>query len=285
MYCYKCGSQIEDNAKFCPICGTKQESLAQVSGNQSKVHTADKTENFTGSKVNSKPAQKKRWPAIVIAVVAVICVAVAVVICIHIFRSDKEDERGSVDHMANHSESSDADDNTEPEEDIGGSLNSTEGTEKEPEIEAPPAERPDEAPSSSDDEKPQNVEEPAEETLSPIRSQVSAELSQLESDAAVIEQKLNDAQTQSDMNRYSGELYTLWDNYIIVLWGYLRENLPEAEFSALTDEQLDWIVAKEAAIEEAASDVKGGTMEPLVRNTVATEWTIERIYELVEYLP
>lgn len=40
-YCSKCGEQIEDNAKFCPNCGSAQEGVVEVPQNQQQAKTAD----------------------------------------------------------------------------------------------------------------------------------------------------------------------------------------------------------------------------------------------------
>lgn len=94
----------------------------------------------------------------------------------------------------------------------------------------------------------------------------------------------NEILTQSEMNEKSKELYDLWDGALNYLWGELKKGLPEEEFAVLLDEQRMWIADKEAAVEAAGKEVEGGSMYPLVVNSVAAQITEERVYELMEWL-
>ena len=89
-----------------------------------------------------------------------------------------------------------------------------------------------------------------------------------------------DALTQLDMNMKSGELYDLWDGALNYLWGELKNTLPEDEFAALTDEQLQWIADKEKRVEEVGKDYEGGSIYALIVNDEAARITQERVYEL-----
>jgi uncharacterized protein YecT (DUF1311 family) len=94
----------------------------------------------------------------------------------------------------------------------------------------------------------------------------------------------NEVLTQSEMNEKSKELYDLWDGALNYLWAELKKGLPEEDFNILLDEQRMWIADKEAAVEAAGSEVEGGSMYPLVVNSVAAQITEERVYELMEWL-
>lgn len=138
----------------------------------------------------------------------------------------------------------------------------------------------------------QPIEEPVHEDpinntpqISEIRQQVQNELIQVEQQAATIEQNLNSTSVQLDMNQYSGQLFQVWDDYINVLWGYLEDNLSESEFNTLKKEQIDWIINKENAMERAGDEFKGGSMEIYARNIEGINYTKQRVYELVGYLP
>ncbi len=89
-----------------------------------------------------------------------------------------------------------------------------------------------------------------------------------------------DALTQLDMNMKSKELYDLWDGALNYLWGELKNTLPEDEFAALTDEQLQWIADKEKRVEEVGKDYGGGSIYALIVNDEAARITQERVYEL-----
>ena len=92
----------------------------------------------------------------------------------------------------------------------------------------------------------------------------------------------NDDLNQAEMNEKSLELYNTWDAALNTLWAKLKEELPEDQMNDLLKEQRAWIAEKEQAVEDTAAEVKGGSMEPLVRNNTAAELTEKRAYELYE---
>jgi len=122
------------------------------------------------------------------------------------------------------------------------------------------------------------------EGQSPQAAQIELIISAAEAKSKSLEEMLQSAQTQSDMNITSGELYTVWDEAINSVWQILRETLPEGEFGDLLDRQLEWIDWKEDEIQYAAAEYDGGSMAALAANQKATELTRERVYELAKYL-
>ena len=86
---------------------------------------------------------------------------------------------------------------------------------------------------------------------------------------------------QMSLNELSGEQYQVWDDLLNDIWSYLRGTLSEQQMDALTQEEIDWIQDKEAAVAEAGSYVQGGSMQPMVMNASASDWTRQRVYELI----
>lgn len=281
MFCYKCGNKIEDNTKFCPACGARQEAVSYTD-KPSEVPAVKPAEPAKAS----KPKNRKKLYTGIIAGACVIVVVAAAIACIHFIWPLEDENTPQEEQLLQNSEQDSAtgvndggnaiSDGLKVQGETGGKVQEN-GEKTSPENNGTENEN---AP-----EEPESQTAPAVETMSPIRQQVEEEIVRIEIESDAIKQELSSAMTQADMNKYSGELYKLWDDYINVLWGYLGDYMSEADFSALTDEQLDWIYEKEAAVEEAGNEVKGGTMEPLVRNSVAAEWTEQRVYELIEYLP
>lgn len=110
-------------------------------------------------------------------------------------------------------------------------------------------------------------------------------IASVEAQSDAIKKSLSeDALTQLDMNMKSKELYDLWDGALNYLWGELKNTLPEDEFAALTDEQLQWIADKEQAVAEAGKPYEGGSIYALIVNDEAARITQERVYELYELL-
>lgn len=108
----------------------------------------------------------------------------------------------------------------------------------------------------------------------------------IEEQAAAIEDALvNDVTlSQGDLNVKSGELYKLWDSMLNIIWKSLKRVNDADTMRALTDEQLKWIAEKEQAVQEAGAEVEGGSLYPLITNTVAADLTKARVYELLALL-
>ena len=123
-----------------------------------------------------------------------------------------------------------------------------------------------------------------QEGQSPQAAQIALIISSAETRSKELEAALESAQTQTDMNITSGELYNVWDEAINSVWQILRETMGERDFDLLLDQQLLWIERKEIDIQAAAAEYQGGSMAALVANQKATELTRARVYELAEYL-
>ena len=100
-----------------------------------------------------------------------------------------------------------------------------------------------------------------------------------------LEEELQNAQTQAEMDRISYEMYTTWDEALNTVWGILKENLDEETMKKLTEEERSWIAEKEAAMQEAGAEYEGGSLYSMMVNLKATELTKERVTELLDYLP
>lgn len=117
------------------------------------------------------------------------------------------------------------------------------------------------------------------------KAELLAVFAAVEADAAALELRLQSpTATQADLNQISGELFRLWDELLNREWAVLKGLLPAETMARLTAEQLEWIAAKEAAVEKAGAEVAGGSMYPLVVNQTAANLTRERVYALTAYL-
>ena len=110
---------------------------------------------------------------------------------------------------------------------------------------------------------------------------IEAQIVFAEEQAGPLQEKLDEGDlSQLDMNMTSGEVFQIWDDCLNNIWKYLKENLDEDTMSALTQEELEWIREKEAAVKEAGEEFEGGSIRPLIENGTAAQWTKERVYEL-----
>lgn len=89
------------------------------------------------------------------------------------------------------------------------------------------------------------------------------------------------AETQQVLNIESYNVYLKWEVLMNEVYEYLGENVSADVFSALEAEQEAWLAEKEKAVEEAAAKWKGGSGEPLARNSAGIKYTKERCYYLI----
>ena len=76
-------------------------------------------------------------------------------------------------------------------------------------------------------------------------------------------------------------LYEKWDELLNEIYGYLREQLSEQEFSVLREEELAWIREKEAAIEAAGENCDNSAERSIQENLEAIYYTQNRVYTLI----
>ena len=110
-------------------------------------------------------------------------------------------------------------------------------------------------------------------------------LAAAEAEEAAVEQRMQTLVEQSDLNFAAQQRYNCWDNLLNQTWGVLKRALPEEKMDQLTALQLEWIESRDLAAEEAAGAYEGGSLESMVFSTTAADWTKERVYYLMQYLP
>ena len=120
--------------------------------------------------------------------------------------------------------------------------------------------------------------------ISEVRSRVDEELKHIEEQEAILEENLQNATSQMEMNQISYEIYQLWDDELNAVWKTLKEVLESSKMEELTVEQREWITYKENEIKAAGLEFEGGSMQSAIESSEGTELTKERVYELVEYL-
>ncbi|MGN0482059.1 MAG: lysozyme inhibitor LprI family protein [Lachnospiraceae bacterium] len=120
--------------------------------------------------------------------------------------------------------------------------------------------------------------------LSDSGAAIDTELANVESRAAEVQAKLDQATTQTDINEASSELYTIWDTELNQIWGTLKATLDEATMNTIVEEEKNWISQKEQAMKEAGAAYEGGSMQSAVESQKGAELTRERVYQLAAYL-
>lgn len=84
-----------------------------------------------------------------------------------------------------------------------------------------------------------------------------------------------------EMISAESEIYEAWDEILNEVYSEIISTLSEEEKNKLVSEEEVWIGERDKKADDAAKEVEGGTMEPLVRISSLGTSTKERCYELV----
>lgn len=105
---------------------------------------------------------------------------------------------------------------------------------------------------------------------------------ELDAEAELINQKMDYAGSQYDMNMASLELYNFWDTELNALYGKLKEILSDEDFENLKISQRAWIGHKESTVAAEGDKFGEGTMRPMAINLAAAYETRMRIIWLLQ---
>lgn len=117
-----------------------------------------------------------------------------------------------------------------------------------------------------------------------VISDIESKLSAHEDNIKTLEEKLQNATSQSQMNQISGEIAVEWNNFLDSLLNTIKENAETEAWNKFQQEQNDWAVDKETAVKEAGLEFEGGSMQPLEENSTSAKLTKERVYEIIDGL-
>lgn len=117
-----------------------------------------------------------------------------------------------------------------------------------------------------------------------IGETIQDEIARVEAKSKEIEDASQDCNTQTDMNINAGEWFKVWDEELNSLWDRLNNEVDAETKEKLLKEQREWIARKEANIKAASEQCMGGSIVPLIENSVAADMTRARVYKLAGYL-
>lgn len=89
---------------------------------------------------------------------------------------------------------------------------------------------------------------------------------------------------QVEMNEECYEKYELWDNELNSLWEQIKETLDESAYESLLDEQREWLERKKLHVRACGSEAFGGSMQPMLESSGASDMTRVRCYQLAKVL-
>ncbi|MBT9643524.1 DUF1311 domain-containing protein [Roseburia hominis] len=98
-----------------------------------------------------------------------------------------------------------------------------------------------------------------------------------------LEQQLQSASTQQEMNEITAQMYQNSDDSLNQIWHIVKYNSDETEFAQILEEQKSWITEKEAEAEKIRAANNGSSAEMDV-NIKLNDLTEERCRALLEYL-
>lgn len=113
---------------------------------------------------------------------------------------------------------------------------------------------------------------------------LTEEILAVEEASLELQNQLQMASTQMDMNVASGQIYQLWDDELNSLWARFNEAASEECKATVLAAQRNWIKEKEDKIKFARVQYEDGSMQAFIENTTASELTRIRCYELAGYL-
>ena len=85
----------------------------------------------------------------------------------------------------------------------------------------------------------------------------------------------------SEYDEQTSELYELWDVTLNEVWGVLKRLLDDETMNALTEEEREWIIWKEAEIRKTEEEHGNDTMQSAIVNLRAAELTEKRVDDLL----
>ncbi len=92
---------------------------------------------------------------------------------------------------------------------------------------------------------------------------------------------VSDSPDQMTLNQYAFEEYQMWDSLLNGIWGYMSENLDEAQMDEIRQDQKAWIKDKEASMKSEGANFEGGSMQPMLEYGTGARLTKERVELLI----
>ncbi len=144
------------------------------------------------------------------------------------------------------------------------------------------------APTQTDDSKQETAAPPTSAFEVSKASDAEAKKAEFKDQAELIEvystTAYASAKTQLELNRESAEIYAKWDTLLNDIYLYLKQTMSPTDFAALEADEEAWVQQKEKVMEAAAAGWKGGSGEPMARNSAGIAETSQRCYYLMSLI-
>ena len=128
------------------------------------------------------------------------------------------------------------------------------------------------------------TQETEEQTTTTQTTAISDEIATVEAAYQEILSRDASEYTQGDMNAECYEEYKLWDDELNNLWRQIESTLDESAYASILDEQSKWLERKKLHVRACGSMAAGGSMQPMLESSGASEMTRVRCYQLAKVL-
>lgn len=98
-----------------------------------------------------------------------------------------------------------------------------------------------------------------------------------------LQQQLENANSQAEMNRLSRQIADVRDAQLFVLYVRLFERLGPSDREELVEAQAAWLKKRDKHAEDSIES-EGGSLAPMESNLAAAEFTLQRITQLTKRL-
>ncbi|MBO7252813.1 MAG: DUF1311 domain-containing protein [Oscillospiraceae bacterium] len=118
-----------------------------------------------------------------------------------------------------------------------------------------------------------------------LKQYVMTAIDQAEQEDANYDTQLQAAATQDDRDFAAQMRFNRWDVILNQVWGLLKQSMEPEAMAKLTQLQLDWISQRDAAAGDATGQCADPAAAQEVQFTTSADWTKERVYYLLQYIP
>ena len=117
-----------------------------------------------------------------------------------------------------------------------------------------------------------------------VSTPVSEEIAAVEAAYQEILSRDSDNYTQAEMNAECYEEYELWNNELNALWEQVKATVKDDAYTDILGEQRAWLERKRYHVRACGAEAFGGSMQPMLESSAASDMTRVRCYQLAKLL-
>ena len=106
----------------------------------------------------------------------------------------------------------------------------------------------------------------------------------IEAEDQIITEKLQNAMSQSQMNKAAHELYNLWYDGLYELWGKIKWYIGEEAYEQLYADNVTWENNLKVEMKKAGQEYEGGSMQGMQETLCGVNIIQDRYYYLIDWV-